>query len=405
MNQQTNLRKILHIDMDAFYAAVEMRDNPKLKGKPVIIGALPGTRGVVATCNYQARKFGVSSAMPIAQAYKLCPHAHFLRPNMKKYQTVSAQIHQIWKTYTDIVEYISLDEGFLDVTTAVTLFQSAQNIARLIKERTWQEIGLTCSIGLGYSMSAAKLASEEKKPNGYFEIPTPKAMRQLITPRSVRTIYTVGPKTAARLARIGVKTVADIFKHEDRIINVMGNHGMQIINFAKGIDERLVGARNRGQSIGVEQTFQTDITDLDYLKAVLRLIARKLSYDIKAKKLYTRTITLKITYPGMRTITRSKTITATNQALDIYNIAGDLLDKTEKVPIRLIGLTLSNLSKTKLPSKQQSRQLSLFDDVSEAKNSQHLDKLNDILFELQQEHGHDILKSASELAAEAKLKS
>ena len=403
MTKNTNSRKILHVDMDAFYAAVETRDNPELKGKPVIIGALPGERGVVATCNYQAREFGVRSAMPIAQAYKRCPHAHYMYPNGKKYQKVSKQIHEIWATYTDIVEYISLDEGFLDVTASLTLFGSAQNIARLIKERTWKELGLTCSIGLGYSMSSAKLASEEMKPNGYFEILTPVAMRELIAPRSVRVVYTVGPKTAERLERIGVRTVADIFKHAERVINVLGNHGTAIIDLARGIDERAVGTKTRGQSIGTEQTFQTDITDPDYLKDILRLIARKLSYDIRAKGLYAKTVTLKVTYPGMQSITRAKTNDATNLALDIYLTAAALFDKLEKRPIRLIGITVSNFTKDKAEKQQGNIQLSLFEEPLPKQVKRDQNKLHDVLLELQQKHGQHILKSGSELAAELKV--
>ena len=393
-------RKILHVDMYAFYAAVETRDNPELKGKPLIIGALPGERGVVATCNYKAREFGVRSAMPIAQAYKRCPHGHYMYPNMEKYQAVSEQIHQIWETYTDVIEYISLDEGFLDVTASENLFGSAQQIASTIKKRTWKELGLTCSIGLGYSMSAAKLASEEMKPNGYFEILTPTAMRQLISPRHVRAVYTVGPKTAERLERIGVRTVADIFKHADRVVNVLGNHGAAIVDLARGVDEREVGTRTRGQSMGAEQTFQTDITDSDYLKDVLRLIARKLSYDIRAKGLYARTVTLKVTYPGMHTVTRSKTAEATHLALDIYHRAEALFDQIKKDPVRLIGITVSNFTKDKTETPQGNVQLSLFEEIKPREMKRDKEKLNEVLLKLQRTHGQDILKSASELAAE-----
>lgn len=397
-------RKILHVDMDAFYAAVETRDNPALKGKPLIIGALPGERGVVATCNYKAREFGVRSAMPIAQAYKLCPKGHYMYPNMMKYRKVSEDIHQIWETYTDVIEYISLDEGFLDVTASQNLFDGAQNIAYLIKERTWKELGLTCSIGLGYSMSAAKLASEERKPNGYFEILTPVAMGELISDRSVRVIYTVGPKTAARLERMGVRTVADIFKHVDRVVNVLGNYGTAIIDLARGKDTREVGTRTRGQSIGTEQTFQTDITDRDYLKDILRLIARKLSYDIRAKGLYAKTVTLKVTYPGMHSITRAKSDFATHLALDIYQRAEVLFDKLDVKPIRLIGITLSNFTKDKEEKVEGHVQLSLFEKPKLEQLSRDKEKLNEVLLKLQQEHGQEILKSGSELAAEHHVK-
>jgi len=390
--------------MDAFYAAVETRDNPELKGKPVIIGALPGERGVVATCNYKAREYGIRSAMPINQAYQLCPHGHYMNPNMNKYQEISRQIHDIWTTYTDVIEYISLDEGFLDVTASTKLFGNAKEIARTIKERTWKELGLTCSIGLGYSMSSAKLASEEMKPNGYFEILTPAAMRKLIGPRSVRMVYTVGKKTAERLERIGVCTVNDIFKHADRVTNVLGNHGLAIIDLARGIDERVVGTQTRGQSIGTEQTFQTDITDQDYLKDILRLIARKLSYDIQKKGIYARTVTLKLTYPGMHSITRAKTSDPTNQALDIYNAASSLFDKVEKQPVRLIGITLSNFTHTREERGQGNVQMTLFDKGQVTSPNRATGKLNHVLLQLQQEHGQDILKTGSELAAEHHVK-
>jgi len=380
-----------------------VRDDPSLKGRPVIIGSLPGERGVVATCNYKAREYGIRSAMPINQAYKLCPHGHFMYPNMKKYQDVSEKIHKIWAQYTDKVEYIALDEGFLDVTASEKLFGSAKEIARLIKVRTWEELGLTCSVGVGYSMSSAKLASEEKKPNGYYEILTPEAMRALIAPRSVRVVYTVGPKTTQRLERIGVKTVADIYEFEDRVINVLGNHGRSIVNLAKGIDEREVDTRTRGQSIGTEQTFQTDITDTDYLKDILRLIARKLSYDIMAKGLYAKTVTLKVTYPGMQTITRSMSGHGTQLALDIYRRIEDLFDKLEPKPVRLIGITLSNFTKEKEVSEEVV-QLSLFETVEGKKPGRDKEKLNDVLLQLQQVHGQEILKSGSELAAQQHVK-
>ena len=404
MNDQDHNRRILHVDMDAFYAAVETRDNPELKGKPLIIGSLPGERGVVSTCNYKAREYGVRSAMPIAQAYKLCPHGHYMYPNLAKYAAVSEQIHAIWETYTDIVEYLALDEGFLDVTSSQRLFGSAYEIAQLIRKRTWDELRLTCSVGLGYSMSAAKLASEENKPNGYFEILSPESMRDLIGPRSVRIVYTVGPKTAERLERLGVKTVADIWRHEQRIIDVLGNHGAAIVDLAKGIDDRVVGTRTRGQSIGTEQTFQTDITDINYLKDVLRLIASKLSFDVKQKGLYAKTVTLKITYPGMQSLTRAKTGIPTDSPLDIYASAIDLLDKLEPKPVRLIGITLSNLTKDLEESSPPNAQLSLFEmEKEEPLPKQNTGMMDDLLYQLKVKHGQEIVKSGSELGAELKI--
>lgn len=401
-------RRIIHVDMDAFYAAVETRDNPALLGKPVIIGSLPGERGVVATCNYKAREFGVRSAMPINEAYKRCPHGHFMYPNMKKYQRVSEEIRQIWLTYTDVVEFVALDEAFLDVSDSLRLFGGYKEIARQIKAQTWEKLGLTCSVGVGYSMSSAKLASEEKKPNGYFEILTADAMRRLIGPRSVRVVYTVGAKTAERLERLGIRYVNDIFHHEKRIQDVMGLHGEQIVALAKGIDSRVVGTRTRGQSMGTERTFQKDVTDVSYLKHVLRLIARKLSFDAMSKGLYAKTVTLKITYPGMISITRAKSGEPIHDALSIFKRVESLLDALEKKPVRLIGITLSNFTKEKEEKIVGHQQMSLFDQravLDEGlKQKKDPEVINHLLLTLQQTHGKNIIKSGSELSAEQFLK-
>ena len=396
--------RICHVDMDAFYAAVEVRDNPELAGKPLIIGALPSERGVVSTCSYEARKFGVRSAMSIKEAYRHCPHGIYMHPNGHKYAEVSRQIHKIWLDFTDVVEYISLDEGFLDVTGSEHLFirasthsgvrnSGAAAIAHEIKRRTKEEIGLTCSVGIGYSLMSAKLASEEKKPDGFFEILTPTDLRNLITDRSVRTIYGVGAKTAAELARIGIITVRDIYENSQGVIALLGNHGKQIVELAEGIDHRKVVADADTKSIGTEHTFQQDITDFDYLKDVLLLTAEKLSFDIRQRELYSRTITLKVTYKDMKSITRSKSGEATNKTPNIYGTAASLFEKIEKRPIRLIGITLSNLTDT------PDLQLSLFDTSEDLQR----EKLNNAMLKLQQKYGRDIIKTASILRAEKRV--
>ena len=207
-------RTIIHVNMDAFYAAVEVRDDPELRGKPLIIGALPHERGVVSTCSYEVRKYGVRSAMSIKEAYRLCPGGIYIHPNMGKYIEASGRIHDIWLTYTDIIEYISLDEGFLDVTGSAARFGGAREVGLLIKERTAAETRLTCSVGVGYSKTSAKLASEEKKHDGYFEIPSPEALKTLIMDRNVSAIYGVGPKTAESLQGVGIATVREILDNK-----------------------------------------------------------------------------------------------------------------------------------------------------------------------------------------------
>ena len=390
----TNLPQIIHIDMDAFYAAVEIRDNPDLAGKPLIIGSLPTERrGVVCTCSYEARKFGVRSAMSIKEAYRRCPDGIYMHPNMYKYQEASELFHKIWSDYTDIIEYISLDEGFLDISASAHLFGGATAIAFDIKRRTKEEVGITCSVGVGYSMMSAKLASEEKKPDGFFEILTPDALYKLIAHRSVRTIYGVGAKTAHQLQQIGIMNVQQIRNNPSKVIGLLGNHGKQIIDLAKGIDDRKVIIYTEPKSIGNEHTFQYDITDLDYLKDVLLLIAQKLSFDIRLRKLYCRTVTLKITYDNMQQITRSKSGEAVDRSVDIYDIVAAMLDKIEKRPIRLVGISLSNLT------SEPQRQISLFDTGKEIKQ----DKLGDSLLQLQLKYGRNIVKTASELKAEKRL--
>ena len=386
-------KTIIHVDMDAFFAAVEVRDDPSLRGKPLIIGALPHERGVVSTCSYEAREFGVRSAMSIKEAYRLCPHGIYMHPNGGKYKAASDQIQKIWLEYTDIVEFISLDEGFLDVTGSAAFFGGAKKVGLAIKDRTKSETGLTCSVGIGYSMMSAKLASEEKKPDGFFEIPSPEALRNLIIGRNVRIIYGVGPQTAAELQSIGVTSVRDIYENRHAVINLLGNHGRQIIALADGIDDRAIETSTEAQSIGKERTFQQDITDREYLKDMLRLIAKDISYQLRLKKTYCRTVTLKVTFKDMKKITRSRSGDPTNRADDIYSVAASLLEKVEKRPIRLVGISLSGFTDNIM------KQLSLLDPDINGKS----EKLEAVKMDLQLKYGRDIVMSGGELIAEKRL--
>jgi len=386
--------EIVHVDMDMFFAAVEIRDNPELAGKPLIVGALPHERGVVSTCSYEARKYGVRSAMSIKEAYRRCPHGIYMHPNGHKYVEASRQVHEIWDCYTDLAEYISLDEGFLDVTGSAGLFGGAEKIGREIKRRVKDETGLSCSVGIGYSMMSAKLASEEKKPDGFFQILTPEALRELIIDRSVRVIYGVGPQTEAELQKDGIRTVRDIYDKRDTVVQLLGSHGEQIVNLAEGIDNRVIAAPTKSQSFGKEITFQQDISDLEYLKDVLRLIARELSFQMKVDGMYAKTITLKVTYKDMKKITRSKSGDATNRGNVIYNTVAALLDDIDRRPIRLVGITLSGFT------SGDTKQLSLFDGSEKSEKSDMLEK---VTMKLQQLYGMGIVKSGSELISEKRL--
>jgi DNA polymerase-4/DNA polymerase IV (DinB-like DNA polymerase) len=388
-------KTIMHIDMDAFYAAVEVRDKPSLAGKPLIIGALPHERGVVSTCSYEARKYGVRSAMSIKEAYRLCPQGIYMHPNFHSYVTASEQIHKIWDAYTDTIEYISLDEGFLDITHTAHLFGGGKKIGYEIKEKTKTQVGLTCSVGLGYSMMSAKLGSEEKKPDGYFEIPDASALTDLIIDRDVRMIYGVGAKTAEALRSAGILTVRHILERQQIVYSLLGDNGKHIISLAEGVDERQVTPYSEMKSLGKENTFQKDITDFAFIKDVLLLIAKELSYQIQLKKVFCRTVTLKITYNDFKKITRSKSGNAIYRAQDIYETAAALLDKIERRPIRLAGISLSGFTKS------LAKQMTLFEDNNT--NDEQKEKLDAALLDIQQKHGFEAIKTGSEISALKRL--
>ncbi len=337
---------IIHVDMDAFFASVEIRDNPALRGKPLMIGSLPQERGVVATCSYEARKYGVHSAMNIKEAYRLCPHGVYMHGNYEKYRAVSNQLHEIWNEYATASEYIALDEAYLDVTESAGSWEHACEFAKLIKQRTLEEQGLTCSVGIAYSKTAAKTASEEKKPNGYFEIPTPQAFVNLIINRDVRELYTVGAKTAEKLYRMGIHTVRDIQLHQDEIVRMFGKQGHWMTQLASGIDDRKVSPYRPedAKSISREITFQKDVDDFGLLSDVLLLLSISVERRAERVNLYGEGVTLKLTYQDMKSITRSRLIPSTRSAVTIYEEAIRLLSQVPQRPVRLVGVGVYHLT-------------------------------------------------------------
>ena len=337
---------IIHVDMDAFYASVEVRDNPSLRGKPLIIGSLPHERGVVATCSYEARKYGVHSAMNIKEAYRLCPAGIYMHPNFDKYRAVSEQLHAIWNTYASAAETIALDEAYLDVTSRAGSWEGACGIARTIKRRTREEVGLTCSVGVAYSKAAAKTASEEKKPDGYFEIPDPEAFVRLIIDRDVRVLYTVGSKTAEKLNRAGIRTVRDIQSRQEDVIRLLGKQGRWIVQQAFGEDDRRVTAYRPedAKSISRELTFQADVHDRGLLRDVLLLLALSVERRAARVGLYGEGVSLKVTFANMKSITRSRLVPSTRSAAVICREALALLEQVPDQPVRLIGTGIYHLS-------------------------------------------------------------
>lgn len=376
---------IIHVDMDAFFASVEMRDDPALRGKPLIIGSLPHERGVVATCSYEARKYGVHSAMNIKEAYRRCPHGIYMHPDFYKYKAVSDQLHMIWNTYASASQTIALDEAYLDVTETAKDWAGARRIAQTIKQRTWDELGLTCSVGLAYSKTAAKTASEEKKPNGYFEIPTAEDFVRLILDRDVRVLYTVGEKTAQKLHAAGIHTVRDIQMQAEEVIRLCGKHGRWLTELAFGRDDRKVTPYRPedAKSIGREVTFQQDISDYAVLQDILILLAFCVEHRARRVGLQGRGITLKLTYADMKQITRSHLIPQTDSAVTIYEETAKLLEQTAHRPVRLIGAGLYNLT-----GEAEERQLS-FDDLFAEEGTAEEEARHMLLQGLQARYGLD----------------
>lgn len=396
-------RTIIHVDMDAFFAAIEVRDNPELAGKPLIIGALPEERGVVSTCSYEARKYGIHSAMNIKEAYRRCPDGIYMHGDMRKYAQASEEIHEIMLKYTDQIEFVALDEGYMDVTHSMRLFGRAEKIGKSLKKEIFEKIGVTCSVGISYSMMGAKLASEEKKPDGFFVIPDREALVELIKPRPVGVINGIGAKTADKLNRMGIVTVEDLLQTPPERLAVFGTMGREILKLASGNDDRQVVANGISKSIGREHTFQKDVSDAKVLEEALLLLSRDVSLRAKKQNLWGRTVTLKIKFSNMKSITRSRSGDAVNSVKDICNIAKDLLRK-EKLThtVRLIGVTISNLQDS---PDEKFRQLSLFDD-SEQKEEAVIKKsraLEDAIFDLHTRYGRNILKTGKELEVHNKL--
>ncbi len=375
---------IIHVDMDAFFAAVEIRDDPSLRGKPLIIGSLPSERGVVATASYEARKYGVHSAMNSKESYRLCPNGIYMHPHMEKYRVVSVQLREIWSSYATALETIAFDEAYLDVTETARDFEGAGRIGHEIRRRIRDELGLSCSVGVAYSKTAAKTASEEKKPNGYFEIRTPEDFVDLIIDRDVQTLYTVGEKTAKKLQANGIRTVRDIREKQEEVIWLLGKQGQWITRLAFGIDERKVTPYRPedAKSIGREVTLQKDVGNYELLKDILLLLALCVARRAERVGLHGKGVRLKLTYSDMKPISRSQSVFSTDSVVDVYRTAAKMLDQVERRPVRLIGVGIYHLS------PEPERQLTM-DDILEDSADRRGRELRALLEGLQQRYGLD----------------
>ncbi len=341
-------RVILHIDMDAFFAAVEQHDHPEWRGLPVIVGAPPNRRGVVSTCSYEARRYGVRSAMPSQEAYRLCPHGIFVRPRMTRYAEVSRQIFAIFDRFSPDVEPMSVDEAFMDVSGVRRLFGTPQTIAAKIKAAILEETGLTCSIGIAHNKFLAKLGGEEKKPDGCFTVPEEEeALIQWLGVKSIRALWGVGPKLAQALECRGYRTVRDIQAASPALLQsfLTPAQAAHLIALAFGRDERPIETGREEKSLSREHTYPNDIEESDTLRSALREIADDVGARLRAANLRAKTGRLKIRYADFRTVTRQAAFaTPVCDDFALRQMALDLLEKhLEPLPVRLIGFGADNL--------------------------------------------------------------
>lgn len=338
-------RKIVHVDMDAFYASVEVLDDPSLKGRPIIVGGRPGSRSVVCTASYEARRFGVRSAMSTTYAAKLCPGAIFLPPRFERYSEISKAVRAIFARYTDLIEPLSLDEAYLDVTDHPTLY--ATKIAHEIRRSVFIELGLTCSAGVGPNKLIAKIASDMNKPNG-LTVVQPHQVRDFLRDMPLRKIHGVGPATDKRLAAAGFVKCSDLWSvAPEQIELILGSWGRWIWRAARGIDHRQVVTHWERLSYGREDTLEADEVDVGRLERKIENLAAKVSRSLLKADKRGRTITLKVKYANFESITRAKSIdNETNDGFIISEICKNLLkQKTDagRRPIRLVGVSVSKL--------------------------------------------------------------
>ena len=352
MANSGQVRKIIHVDMDMFYAAVELLERPELRDQPVVVGGSPQSRSVVTTANYVARKYGIHSAMSCAEAYRRCPECVFIKPDFSKYQKYSQIIRTIFFKFTDLVEPLSLDEAYLDVTANKIGEPSATRIARAIKNEIFEQTGLTASAGVASNMFVAKIASDYKKPDGLTVVP-PERILDFIRPLPVRRIPGIGPVSDAHMAKLGIRTVADLAAQtQEWLEENFGSFGQYLWEIARGMDEREVTPSWERKSLGAEETFERDLLDLREIEDYLRDCARSVFHQLTKEGKRARTVTLKIKYYNFRSVTRRRTLDDFIATADeIFAVARDLLSRTDagRVKIRLAGISLSTFSRTEKP--------------------------------------------------------
>lgn len=387
---------ILHVDMDAFFAAVEVRDNPALRDKQVIVGH-GVSRGVVLSATYPARAFGVRAAMPMSQALRIAPHALVVEPRMDAYREVSQNVMAIFESITPLVQPLSLDEAFLDVSGALKLMGNPAMIGDLIRQRVATEQGITCSVGVAPSMFVAKLATNFAKPNGLHVVPADKVL-DFLHPLPLGALWGVGEKTASQLERLGLRTVADIANTPVKILSrVIGDAiARHLIDLSWGRDLRRVTPQVAEKSIGAERTFDDDIDDMEVLVAQLLDLSSKLASRLRSSNQVAKTITLKVRSSDFTTVTRSKSLDIpTDVGHEIYVIASQLFHGLDlaRTRIRLLGLRATGLRQ----ETQRSVQLAFNDQIDRWREAEQvMDRVAD-------KFGHSLLKPARLIRPETEM--
>jgi len=379
--------------MDAFYAAVEAREDPVIAGQPVVVGADPHGgrgRGVVAACNYEARKFGIHSAMPISEAYRRCPNAVYLPPRMRLYAEVSENIMQIFEGYTELVEKLSIDEAFLDVTASTRLFGDGVTIARSVKKQVWEQEQLTVSVGVAPNKFLAKLASDLEKPDGLVVVKAGKE-NEFLDPLPIERLWGVGEKTAGRLRALGIQTIGDVAAAKLEVLDRhLGHaHAAHLYKLANGEDERPVEPGREQKQIGRETTFMTDTDDREFVRRTLLALTEEVTARLRRRHLAARTVTVKLRLAPFETHTKQKTLDAPVFTTDVfYPVACELLSAADPGdrPIRLIGVSASGLQ-----DQPPDRQLGLF---GESANDESAEQVADVIDRISEKFGDDALKRA-----------
>ena len=352
---------IAHIDMDAFFASVEQRNDPSLKGKPVVIGADPKGgkgRGVVSTCSYEAREYGIHSAMPISEAYRRCPSANFLRGNMQEYKNISDQVFRLLYDFTDLIEPVSIDEAFFDITGSYHFYGTPEDTCRQIKKRIKKEIGLNASIGIAPVKMVAKIASDLSKPDGLIEVKEGEVLG-FLWKLPVKRIWGVGPKTKGSLEKMGITMISQLAQvDKDALYRSFGEHGIHLHDLANGIDPRGIEAGGEMKSVSHEHTFETDTADINEIDETFSFLSQKVSRRLRQMNLKGRTISVKVRTKDFKTVLRSKTIDERTNHFDVIHSQSKRLFKEVYVKnslLRLVGVKVANFDDSYF-------QDSLFDD-------------------------------------------